>query len=135
MRISDWSSDVCSSDLQDAALLIGHNIIGYDCAVIEKLYSLSIPPADKLIDTVNLAKLVFSDIKATDFPLAKAWKKWKVTYDQWLDRSSDRPFPYDRTKPKEFHGHFVGMHPMQDVGYRPRHERKGAHTDKSRNGK
>src|SRR3546814_15210851 len=100
MRISDWSSDVCSSDLetdgllntvtrvhcavaididtdeildfkpdeigeflklyQDAALLIGHNIIGYDCAVIEKLYGLSIPPADKLIDTVNLAKMVFS---------------------------------------------------------------------------
>src|SRR3546814_20730512 len=52
---------------QDAALLIGHNIIGYDCAVIEKLYGLSIPPADKLIDPVNLAKLVFRYIKATDF--------------------------------------------------------------------
>src|SRR3546814_11653997 len=113
MRISDWSSDVCSSDLQDAALLIGHNIIGYDCAVIEKLYGLSIPPADKLIDTVNLAKLVFSDIKATDFPLAKAWKKWKVTYDQWLDRSSDRPFPYERNKPKEFPGKFLEMHSLE----------------------
>src|SRR3546814_8872081 len=101
MRISDWSSDVCSSDLQDAALLIGHNIIGYDCAVIEKLYGLSIPPADKLIDTVNLAKLVFSDIKATDFPLAKAWKKWKLTYDQWLERNPDKPFPYERNKPTD----------------------------------
>src|SRR3546814_19261413 len=24
MRISDWSSDVCSSDLENAALLVGH---------------------------------------------------------------------------------------------------------------
>src|SRR3546814_17509054 len=80
------------------SLLIGHNIIGYDCAVIEKLYGLSIPPADKLIDTVNLAKLVFSDIKATDFPLAKAWKKWKLTYDQWLERNPDKPFPYEDRK-------------------------------------
>src|SRR3546814_19916746 len=41
---------------QDAALLIGHNIIGYDCAVIEKLSGLSIPPTNTLIATVTRAK-------------------------------------------------------------------------------
>src|SRR3546814_5185812 len=64
-------------------------------------------------------------IKATDFPLAKAWKKWKLTYDQWLERNPDKPFPYERNKPKEFPGQFVGMHSLEAWGYRLGTERKG----------
>src|SRR3546814_16573852 len=81
--------------------------------------------SDWISDVCSSYLLVFSDIKATDFPLAKAWKKWKVTYDQWLDRSSDRPFPYERNKPKEFPGQFVGMHSLEAWGYRLGTERKG----------
>src|SRR3546814_1755061 len=31
MRISDWSSDVCSSDLQSHLDNIGFNLVGYGC--------------------------------------------------------------------------------------------------------
>src|SRR3546814_1008712 len=61
----------------------------------------------------------------SDFPLAKAWKKWKLTYDQWLERNPDKPFPYERNKPKEFPGQFVGMHSLEAWGYRLGTERKG----------
>lgn len=110
---------------QDAKTLIGHNIIGYDCAVIEKLCGIPVPPAEKLIDTVNLAKLVFSDIKATDFPLAKAWKAWKAKLEAALAGSTALTPPKDL---KEFPGQFVGMHSLEAWGYRLGTERKGDYS-------
>src|ERR1041385_8897339 len=59
---------------QEAKTLIGHNIIPFDLAVIEKLHGLHPDPSCEIIDTLNLAKLCYSDIKALDFPKAKVWK-------------------------------------------------------------
>jgi DNA polymerase I len=111
---------------QDAELLSGHNIIGYDCAVIEKLYGLPIPPAKKLLDTLNLAKLIFSDIKAGDFPLAKAWKAYKAKRDEWDENNPGHP--YRGKQPLEFPGQFVGMHSLEAWGYRLGTERKGDYS-------
>lgn len=66
-----------------AKRLIGHNAIGYDCAVIQKLYGLPIPSADRLIDTMNLARLVFADIKDDDYRKAKRWKAYQTQKTLW----------------------------------------------------
>lgn len=47
--------------LEQAETLIGHNIINYDLAVIEKLYSLNLYNK-KLVDTILLSKLFNADI-------------------------------------------------------------------------
>lgn len=47
--------------LEQADVLIGHNIINYDLAVIEKLYSLNLYNK-RLIDTILLSKLFNADI-------------------------------------------------------------------------
>lgn len=107
--------------ITDGGRFVGHNIIGYDAVVIEHLKGIPIPPAEQMIDTVNLAKLVFSDIKATDFPLAKKWKDWKLQFDRALETSSAFTAP----KPHEFPGQFVGVHSLEAWGYRLGEDRKG----------
>lgn len=130
---------------QEAELLIGHNIIGYDCAVIEKLYGIPIPPAERLLDTVNFAKLCFSDIKQSDFPKAKAWKAYKAKYDTWMAAERRKvaeawgedqvdtweynpPVSVVGERPFEFPGQFVGMHSLEAWGYRLGAERKGDYS-------
>ena len=120
---------------KSAALLIGHNIIGYDCAVIQKLHGLPIPNASRLLDTVNLAKLIFSDIKATDFPMATKWKKYKLAADAHEERRAEAiangqrdPGAYRGIKPQEFPGQFVGLHSLEAWGYRLGTELKGDYS-------
>lgn len=132
---------------KNADRLYGHNIIPYDCAVIEKLHGIPIPPAEKLVDTLNLARLVFPDIKSTDMPVAKKWKAWETKYQQWLkgektkrdnlfpdltDEEKDawdfgRPFHLGEP-PKEFPGYLVGSHSLEAWGYRLGAERKGDYS-------
>lgn len=118
-----------------AKLLIGHNIIGYDIPVVAKLYGLS-PAADcELIDTLPLARLIYSDIKQDDFPRAKAWKKYKEALGFWeADRASaieegypDRG-PYRAKPPFEFPGQLVGSHSLEAWGYRLGQEKKGDYS-------
>lgn len=109
---------------KSAKLIIGHNYINYDCAVIKKLHGIDIPC--EIIDTMSLGRLVFSDIKAIDFPLAKAWKKYKESRDTWLEANPDQPYPY--SPPKEFPGQFVGAHSLEAWGYRIGSERKGDYS-------
>lgn len=139
-----------------ATLLIGHNIIGYDIPVIGKLYGLS-PAADcELIDTLPLARLIYSDIKQEDFPKAKAWKKYKLGLDAYeAARTASRerweedrqafladcpgegfpdgpwmdPGPYKAVRaPQEFPGQFVGSHSLEAWGYRLGQEKKGDYS-------
>lgn len=139
-----------------AKLLIGHNIIGYDIPVIGKLYGLT-PPADcELIDTLPLARLIYSDIKQDDFPKAKAWKKFKEARDRyeaarleskarWEEEERellalypgedipDKPWldpgPYRGMKaPPEFPGQFCGSHSLEAWGYRLGQEKKGDYS-------
>ncbi|MBB3910123.1 DNA polymerase [Sphingomonas desiccabilis] len=137
---------------QRATLLIGHNIIGYDIPVLAKLYGVRHSPDCEIIDTLPLARLVYSDIKQTDFPLAKAWKAYKAKVDAWdqkrersrLDHEADiadvdfteeppewrdpGPYPYTASAPLEFPGQFVGSHSLEAWGYRLGAERKGDYS-------
>lgn len=118
-----------------AKLLIGHNIIGYDVPVIAKLYGLSPAAECELIDTLPLARLIYSDIKQDDFPRAKAWKKYKEALAFWeADRASaiaegypDRG-PFKGKAPLEFPGQLVGSHSLEAWGYRLGQEKKGDYS-------
>ena len=52
--------------LEGADLLIGHNIIGYDIPVIQKLYPF-FKPSGSLMDTLVLSRLLYSYLKDLDF--------------------------------------------------------------------
>lgn len=52
--------------LMQAKVVIGHNIIGYDLPVLEKLYPWFHIPWSKVIDTLVLSRLVFSNLSDTD---------------------------------------------------------------------
>lgn len=118
-----------------AKQLVGHNIIGYDLQVLAKLYGVR-PAVDcEIIDTLTLARLVFSDIKQTDFPLAKAWKKYKAAVEahetrraQLLDQGGADIGPLPGKAPQEFPGQFVGAHSLEAWGYRLGAERKGDYS-------
>lgn len=51
--------------LEDAELIIGHNIIKFDIPVLEKLYSATFK--GKIFDTLVGTRLVYADIKESDF--------------------------------------------------------------------
>lgn len=51
--------------LEEAELIIGHNIIKFDIPVLEKLYSATF--RGKIFDTLVGTRLVFADIKESDF--------------------------------------------------------------------
>jgi DNA polymerase-1 len=51
--------------LEEAELLIGHNIIKFDIPVLEKLYSVIFKA--KIFDTIIATRLLFSDIREIDF--------------------------------------------------------------------
>lgn len=125
----------------NARWLIGHNIIGYDCAVIEKIYGIKPPPPSKLIDTVNLARLVFSDQKNTDVKVASKWKKYLAAKAKWDTNERYRveraeadgipaplAAPYPGKAPKEFPGWMCGLHTLESWGYRLGTERKGDYS-------
>ena len=57
--------------LEDADHIIGHNIIGYDCPVISKLYPW-FTRVDNVIDTLVLSRIYHADILKTDQK-----RKWK----------------------------------------------------------
>ena len=51
--------------LQDADCIIGHNILGYDCPVLHKLYPWFIEPGI-VVDTLLLSRLYHSDLMKVD---------------------------------------------------------------------
>ncbi|KMS60219.1 DNA polymerase III [Novosphingobium barchaimii LL02] len=109
---------------------VGHNIIGYDYQVIEKIYGLKPPPAHFTLDTLNLARLVFSDQKNTDVKVAAKWKKYLAAKAKWdtneryrIEREEadgivgppSAPFP--SKAPKEFPGWMCGLHTLESWGW------------------
>lgn len=77
--------------LQEADLAIGHNVIGYDIPVINKLYPKFSIDEGKVYDTLVAARLIFSDIKEKDLQLFAA---------------------------KRYPGHLIGRHSLEAWGYR-----------------
>ncbi|WP_084238362.1 DNA polymerase [Sphingomonas asaccharolytica] len=115
-----------------ATLLVGHNVIGFDIPVLQKIYGISPARSCDVIDTIVLAKLVFSDIKSIDFPRASAWKKYREARDLYETERAARieagevdPGPFPWKTPHEFPGQFVGAHSLEAWGYRIGAERKG----------
>ena len=113
---------------RSATLLIGHNIIGFDVQVLQKLYGVTPSAECELIDTLPLGRLIYSDIKQDDFPKAKAWKKYKQARDEWEERNEGKTYPYVKKAPQEFPGQFVGSHSLEAWGYRLGHEKKGDYS-------
>ena len=127
---------------QAANTLVGHFIIGFDLLVIKKLFGVSPHPDCEIIDTVNLSRLVFSDLKNTDIPMAIRWKKWKLRFEADLarqkeavasawgdDQVNDWTYePYYISKPHEFPGQFTGLHSLESWGYRMGAEKKGDYS-------
>jgi DNA polymerase-1 len=55
--------------LQNADMIIGHNIVRFDIPAIQKLFPAFTPPAVR--DTMTMTRMIYSDIKQTDFELVK----------------------------------------------------------------
>ena len=53
------------SELENAELIVGHNIIKYDIPVLKKLYGFNFK--NKILDTLVATRLLFPDIKEKDF--------------------------------------------------------------------
>jgi DNA polymerase-1 len=117
-----------------AATLVGHNSIGFDFEVILKLYKLTQIVAEQ-IDTMVLARVVFSDVKSMDFPKAKAWKAFKLRRDEYeaarareIEQGLKDPGPCPWKAPQEFSGQFCGAHSLEAWGYRIGAEKKGDYS-------
>ena len=52
--------------LMQADQVIGHNVIGYDIALIEKLYPWFSIPQERVVDTLILSRLIFADLSDQD---------------------------------------------------------------------
>ena len=52
--------------LMTADLLIGHNVIGYDIPVIQKLHPWFSIDSSKVLDTLVLSRLIFPDLSDRD---------------------------------------------------------------------
>src|SRR3546814_2580073 len=72
MRISDWSSDVCSSDLDDTALTLSQKGRGnpFDPAN----YGEIVKPGE-LVDIVELSPLTLADRRIYNLLIANAWER------------------------------------------------------------
>ena len=60
--------DYLQAHVAKGGKLAGHNIIGYDCPALEKLYGLRFSPED-LHDTTVWSRLIYSDRRERDFRL------------------------------------------------------------------
>jgi DNA polymerase I-like protein with 3'-5' exonuclease and polymerase domains len=89
--------------------LVGHNVIKYDCAVIQKLHGLGIDKF-RITDTMVLGRLVHPDIKVTDFQRAARWREYKTATDEGR--------PFQGPIPKEFPAKCIGLHSLAAWGYR-----------------
>lgn len=96
----------------------GHNWIKFDEQVLLKLYPDYTPP--KGMDTMVLGRLIYPDIKATDFIRAKAWREYsdfetKAVEDE---EACITPRLWTRPVPLPFPSKLIGSHSLAAWGYR-----------------
>lgn len=65
--------------LASAEMLIGHNIIEYDLAVLKKLYGFEVEDGQQILDTLVYSRTIWPDIKEVDFKLVN-----KINFPQKL---------------------------------------------------
>ena len=76
------------TQLDEADIIVGHNIIGYDCRVIKKLYPF-FEPQGKVYDTLILSRLYHPDMLALDQHM-----KWKDMPTKLYGRHSLESYGY-----------------------------------------
>lgn len=116
--------------VEEAELLVGNNCIKFDVPVLRKLFpGIHIDEA-KIIDTMVLARLVFSDIKPSDYKLAAVhrkamedWKERKASHDYQRSRllefdPSDDLGEFTEPVPVGMTGKLVGKHSLKAWGIR-----------------
>lgn len=79
--------------LDSADVLIGHNVINFDLPALRKVLGWTPPPHTKIVDTLVLSRLMYSDIKDSD---------WAAL----------------RKNPKFIPSNMVGRHGLEAWGYR-----------------
>jgi DNA polymerase I-like protein with 3'-5' exonuclease and polymerase domains len=52
--------------LMQADLVVGHNVIGYDLPLASKLYTWFVIPRERVLDTLVLSRLIYSDLSDRD---------------------------------------------------------------------
>lgn len=70
-RESEGSIEDGLQELQQADLIVGHNIIKYDIPVIQKLYPWFTVDQSKVFDTLVATRLLYANVKDTDNKLLK----------------------------------------------------------------
>ena len=85
--------------LRDSDQVFGHNIIGYDLPVLDKLYDVTIP-IDKVTDTLVLSHLYHTELKNEDF--LKKRKLGRLTGSHSLEAWGHRLGEYKGHKPESF---------------------------------
>lgn len=53
-------------DIESGNIIVGHNIINYDIPALQKIYHSFNPSKDKVVDTLVLSRLIFSNLRDTD---------------------------------------------------------------------
>jgi len=96
-------------DYLQADLIVGHNWIKFDHEVIKKLYKVELP-REKILDTLVLGRLIFPDIKQSDFVRARLWKDYL--------KATEEGTPWREPIPREFPGQMIGRHSLEAWGYR-----------------
>ncbi|UTC29911.1 DNA polymerase [Bajunvirus bajun] len=61
--------------LNEAELIVGHNIVGFDMPALWKVYGSYFDPRGVVRDTMVMARMLFADIKENDF---KMWKRGQL---------------------------------------------------------
>ncbi|MPX98369.1 hypothetical protein EHW61_17245, partial [Salinivibrio sp. VYel6] len=100
-------------DLFEADVLVAHNGINYDVPALQKLFPFWDIPETKVIDTLVLSRLVFSNVKDKDVIGMRRWRQWEE-YRRRLEEG------YDVGKPKGWMlpPNLYGSHSLKAWGYR-----------------
>ncbi len=61
--------------LNEADIIVGHNIVGFDMPALWKVYGDAFNPKGKVRDTVVMTRMVFADVKDRDF---RMWRQGKL---------------------------------------------------------
>lgn len=84
--VKPWNSTV----LDNATMLIGHNIINYDLPTLKKCYGWTTPPKCKIFDTLVVSRMLFPDRLGGHSLDAwgKRFKRYKPGHDDWSQFST-----------------------------------------------
>jgi DNA polymerase I-like protein with 3'-5' exonuclease and polymerase domains len=87
--------------LEDAEQIIGHNVVGYDIPVLNKLYNFTVP-IDKVFDTLVVSRLLNTELKRFDFKRTKLNFPTKLLGSHSLEAWGHRLGEYKGYKPESW---------------------------------